>query len=429
MKDPRYEYEQSLNKGTEQGRPAADVRFSPNGAAKLQGQQPGKIQGASLGGDEKGSAISPYLPEMVTMDLISRPTAHRVTLAALFKAMGDNNASDLHLTPGVSPIFRVNGDIFISNLPVISNEDLETILIPLLNEDQYMKFNEAGDIDFAIEVPRFARYRINYYAHHRGIGAVFRMIPLVPRDIEDLNLPPVVKNIVEFKRGLVLVTGPTGSGKTTTLAAMLNYLNRNRNAHIITIEDPLEYVHINNKCLITHRELGVHANSFADALRASIREDPDVILVGEMRDMETMDLALKAAEMGLLVLSTLHTIDAAKSVDRIIDSFPLKQQEQIRLVLSQTLKAVIAQQLVKRKDLEGRYPAVEVLIATKGLSSLIRDGKTHQISSIIQTGADVGMQSLDQAFIDLIRKGIIRKEEVRSKVNDIKLFERAGITF
>jgi twitching motility protein PilT len=352
-----------------------------------------------------------------------------MSLLSLLQRMLEMGASDLHLLGGNPPIFRINGDIMISTLPPLDIQNLEKILMPLLNAEYSQRFYEVGEIDFAIEVKNLARFRINYFLQHQGMGAVFRLIPITPIEIGSLGLPLVISTIAEFKKGLIIVTGPTGSGKTTTLAAMISHMNRHRNAHVITIEDPLEFVHASDNCLITHREAGVHANSFADALKSALREDPNIILVGEMRDMETMDLALKAAEMGLLVLTTLHTVDAAKSVDRIIDSFPLKQQDQIRLVLSQTLKAVVAQQLIKRKDLTGRVPAVEVLIATKGLASLIRDAKTHQIPSIIQTGAEYGMQTMDQSFIELIKKDIVKKETIRNKISDFKLFERAGIFF
>lgn len=373
--------------------------------------------------------IMPPLAEEIPLETVSITVESGLSLHALFTKMISLNASDLHLTAGTSPVFRVNGDILLSNLPVLSNRNLEVLLYPILGEEHYLRFAEAGDLDFAIEVKNIARFRINYFRQHRGLSAVFRLIPFTPPEIKALGLPPVIKDIAESKKGLVIVTGPTGSGKTTTLAAMLHHMNKVRDAHIITIEDPLEFVHQNNKCLITHREVGTQASSFADALKAAIREDPDVILVGEMRDLETMDLAIKAAEMGFLVLTTLHTVDTARSIDRIINTFPMKQQEQIRLALSQTLRAIISQQLIKKKDLDGRYPAVEILLGTKALSGLIREGKTHQISSVIQTGADMGMQTMDQSLIELIRKNIINKETIRHKISDIKLFERAGIHF
>jgi twitching motility protein PilT len=408
MKDPRYDFEESHSKGIP-GKPPSETRWLPAARAEH-------------------NAL-PAANEQVPIERVTQETSTRISLLSLLHKMMEMGASDLHLVGGNPPIFRINGDIVMSKMPALDTSNLDKILMPLLNDEYSQRFHEVGEIDFAIEVKNLARFRINYFLQHRGIGAVFRLIPITPIEIGSLGLPPVITSIAEFKKGLIIVTGPTGSGKTTTLAGMISHMNRHRSAHIITIEDPLEFVHGSSSCLITHREAGVHANSFADALKSALREDPNVILVGEMRDMETMDLALKAAEMGLLVLTTLHTTDAAKSVDRIIDSFPLKQQEQIRMVLSQTLKAVVAQQLVKRKDLAGRIPAVEVLIATKGLSSLIRDGKTHQISSIIQTGAEYGMQTMDQSFIELIKKDIIKKETIRNKISDIKLFERAGIFF
>lgn len=449
MKDPRYEYEKSSSNEDfsdflkDFSSPTRSAQGAPIGQKPVLNRQPSvKTQflnkpassdrhSDSLQslGENDSNAPAPFIPEEIPIQSISQQTASNLSLSGLIKQMMGYSASDLHLTAGAHPIYRINGDIIITNFPAQSNEDLERMLFPLLNEEQYSAFKESGDLDFAVEVKGVARFRINYFFQHKGLGAVFRLIPLKPIKIEELGLPAVVKTIAEFKKGLIIVTGPTGSGKTTTLAAMIDHMNRKRNSHIITIEDPLEFVHKNNMCLITHREVGHQAVSFSDALKAAIREDPDVILVGEMRDKETMELAITAAEMGLLVLTTLHTIDAAKSVDRILDTFPIKQQEQIRLVLSQTLKAVIAQQLVKKKELDGRYPAVEILLGTKALSSVIREGKTHQISTIIQTGGDVGMQTMDQSYLELIKKNIIKKETIRHKINDLKLFERAGIVF
>jgi len=428
MTDPRYEYEKS-HKAESFGNFAKDFSAPQKGTPAGAPPQADKEHKPPPPAPRETEVTPSFPSEEISQKTISQDTINKQSLFSLFQNMIEYGASDLHLAAGNPPSFRVNGDIMLSSMPPLNNEDLKKALFPLLNKDQYYRFNKTGELDFGIEIKGLARFRVNYFFQHRGIAGVFRFIPQTPMEFEMLGLPQVVKTIAEFKKGLIIVTGPTGSGKTTTLAAMVHHINKNREAHIITIEDPLEFIHVNNKSLITHREIGMHANSFADALKAAVREDPDVILVGEMRDLVTMELALTAAEMGLLVLTTLHTTDSAKSIDRIIEAFPTKQQEQIRIVLSNTLKAVIAQQLVKRRDLNGRIPAVEILINTKGLTSLIREGKTHQIQSVIQTGADVGMCTMDQAYIDLIKKNLIKKESIRNRVTDIKLFERAGIYF
>ncbi len=339
-----------------------------------------------------------------------------------FREMKKREASDLHMVIGFPPLLRLRGELVPTKHPVLTPESNKKILFEILSSERQAYVEKNRDFDMAYELENTGRFRCNYFFQQRGIGAVFRIIPTKILTLEELNMPEAIKTIAEFRQGLVLVTGPTGSGKSTTLAAIIDYINHSRDGHIITIEDPLEFVHPNKKCLFSQREIGTHAKSFSDALRVASREDPDIILVGEMRDLETISLALTCAELGILVFGTLHTNSAAKTIDRIINAFPTDQQEQTRTMLSESLKAVIAQQLLKTKDGIGRCAAVEILIGSSALASMIREGKISQISSIIQTGTSVGMQSMDQHLKELIRKDKITREAAREKAIDKNLF-------
>jgi twitching motility protein PilT len=341
---------------------------------------------------------------------------------AYFKEMKDRGASDLHMVVGHPPLLRLRGELVPVDQPVLTAESNQNLLFELLSPPQQEFVRKKRDLDMAYELEGVGRFRCNFLYQMRGVGAVFRIIPTKILTLEQLNLPKAVKNIANFHHGLVLVTGPTGSGKSTTLAAIIDYINDNRDAHIITIEDPLEFIHPNKRCLFTQREIGTHARSFADALLVASRENPDIILIGEMRDPETISLALTCAELGILVFGTLHTNSAAKTIDRIVNSFPADQQAQTRTMLSESLKAVIAQQLLKTKDGKGRCAANEILIGSPALASMIRDGKISQISSLIQTGTAEGMQTMDQHLMQLIKDGIITKEAAYEKAIDKKLF-------
>ena len=332
-------------------------------------------------------------------------------LDAFFKLMVDQGASDLHLVSGSQPILRVNGELQRVRYTTLENDDLKKMMYELAPESKIKQFEETGDIDFAYELPGLARYRANYFVQKYGVGAVFRQIPDTILTVEQLELPPVLNRLPMYPKGLVLVTGPTGSGKSTTLAALVDYANTHRKDHILTIEDPVEFVHKSRNCIINHREVGMHTKSFATALRAALREDPDIIMVGEMRDLETISLAVEAASTGHLVFGTLHTQSAAKTVDRIVDVFPHEQQEQIRATLADSLQAVVAQTLFKRRDKRGRCAALEILIATPAVRNLVRDGKTFQIPTVLQTGKKFGMQSLDDAILDHLEKGRINAED------------------
>lgn len=332
-------------------------------------------------------------------------------LDAFFKLMVDQGASDLHLVSGSQPILRVSGELQRVRYAVLESDDLKKMLYEVAPEYKIKQFEESGDIDFAYEIPGLARYRANYFVQKYGVAAVFRQIPDTILTVEQLGLPSVLNKLPLYPKGLVLVTGPTGSGKSTTLAALVDYANTHRKDHILTIEDPVEFVHKSRNCIVNHREVGLHTRSFAAALRAALREDPDIIMVGEMRDLETISLAVEAASTGHLVFGTLHTQSAAKTVDRIIDVFPHEQQEQIRATLADSLQAVVAQTLFKRRDSKGRCAALEILIATPAVRNLIRDGKTFQIPTVLQTGKKFGMQSLDDAILDHLEKGRINAED------------------
>ncbi len=334
---------------------------------------------------------------------------------AFFQLMHEQGASDLHLVAGSQPILRVHGDMERVKYKALANDELKAMLYEIAPENKIKVFEETGDVDFAYEIPNLARYRANYFQQKWGVGAVFREIPSTILTAEQLGLPKVITKLSMLHKGMVLVTGPTGSGKSTTLAAMMDYVNRNKKSHIITVEDPVEFVHKSQSCIVNHREVGVHTKGFKSALRGALREDPDIILVGEMRDLETIELALEAASTGHLVFGTLHTQSAAKTVDRIIDVFPAHQQPQIRTTLSESLKGVIAQNLFKRIDKKGRMAVLEVLVVTPAVSNLIREGKTFQIPSAIQTGKKFGMQSLDDAILIALEAKKISPEDAYDK--------------
>ncbi len=337
---------------------------------------------------------------------------------AFFKLMNDQGASDLHLVSGQQPVLRIQGEMERVKYKELDSDGLKSMLYEIAPEDKVKVFEETGDVDFAYEIPNLARYRANFFQQKYGIGAVFREIPSDILTCEQLGLPPVVAKLASLPRGLVLVTGPTGSGKSTTLAAIVDEANKTRKDHILTVEDPIEFVHKSAKAIVNHREVGVHTRSFAAALRGALREDPDIILVGEMRDLETISLAIEASSTGHLVFGTLHTTSAAKTVDRVIEVFPENQQEQIRNTLSDGLRAVVAQNLFKRIDKKGRVAALEIMIATPAVRNLIREGKTFQIPSMIQTGKKFGMQSLDDAIMGLLTKKIISPDAAYAKCND-----------
>ncbi|MBW1852877.1 MAG: type IV pilus twitching motility protein PilT [Deltaproteobacteria bacterium] len=341
---------------------------------------------------------------------------------AFFKLMHDQGASDLHLMAGQQPVLRVQGELERVKYKELDSDNLKAMLYEIAPEEKVKVFEETGDVDFAYEIPGLARYRANFFEQKNGVGAVFREIPSTILTCEQLGLPPVVQKLASLPRGLVLVTGPTGSGKSTTLAAIIDEANKTRKDHIITVEDPIEFVHKSAKAIINHREVGLHTQSFASALRGALREDPDIILVGEMRDLETISLAIEASATGHLVFGTLHTSSAAKTVDRIIEVFPTNQQEQIRNTLSDGLRAVVAQNLFKRIDKKGRCAALEIMIATAAVRNLIREGKTFQIPSMIQTGKKYGMQPLDDAIMDFLNKKMISPDEAYAKSNDKSKF-------
>ncbi len=329
-----------------------------------------------------------------------------------------NKASDLHLSAGLPPMIRVHGDIRKINVPALDHTQVRGMVYDIMNDLQRKVYEETLECDFSFEIPNLARFRVNAFNHNRGSGAVFRTIPSKILTLEQLNCPAIFKEIANTPRGIVLVTGPTGSGKSTTLAAMVDYINENEMGHILTVEDPIEFVHTSKKCLINQREVGPHTLSFQNALRSALREDPDVILVGEMRDLETIRLALSAAETGHLVFGTLHTSSAAKTVDRIVDVFPAAEKEMVRSMLSESLRSVISQTLCKTKDEQGRVAAHEIMIGTPAIRNLIRENKVAQMYSAIQTGQNIGMQTLDQNLQDLVRRNIISANEARSKASN-----------
>jgi twitching motility protein PilT len=325
-----------------------------------------------------------------------------------------NNASDLHLSSGLPPMIRVHGDVRRINLPPLEHRDVHGMIYDIMNDGQRKAYEEILECDFSFAIPGLARFRVNAFNQDRGAAAVLRTIPSKVLTLEQLNAPKIFTELALKPRGLVLVTGPTGSGKSTTLAAMVNHLNETEYAHILTVEDPIEFVHESKKCLINQREVGPHTMSFNNALRSALREDPDAILVGELRDLETIRLALTAAETGHLVFGTLHTSSAAKTIDRIVDVFPAEEKDMVRAMLSESLQAVISQTLLKTKDGNGRVAAHEIMLGTPAIRNLIREAKVAQMYSAIQTGSNIGMQTLDQNLTDLVRRNVISPGTARA---------------
>ncbi|MCK5011245.1 MAG: type IV pilus twitching motility protein PilT [Deltaproteobacteria bacterium] len=342
-----------------------------------------------------------------------------VDMTELLKFAIKSGASDLHISSGESPMFRIHGDMRRIEMEPLSEEEVHTMIYDILNDQQRKIFEETRELDFSIALGEYGRFRVNVFSQNRGEAAVLRTIPNKVKSFEELVLPRICRSVAKAEKGLVLVTGPTGSGKSTTLATMVDSINASYNKHIITIEDPIEFIHESKKCLVNQREVGEHTHSFANALRSALREDPDVILVGEMRDLETISLALTAAETGHLVFATLHTSSAPKTIDRIVDVFPAGQQAQIRTMLSETLYAVISQILLKRADGTGRIPALEVMICTSAIKNLIRESKTAQILSTLQTSQKYGMQTMEMAVKGLLERKLVSPEEAQPILSDM----------
>lgn len=338
-------------------------------------------------------------------------------LDKIFRTAVQYKASDIFIATGTKPVLRINGDLVaVEDHPVLTKKMAEDYLIELLTDQQKKKFEQTLDIDFSLEIQGIGRFRVNMFVQRKGIAAVFRLIPESVYSLDELALPQQLKQFSQYKQGIVIVTGPTGSGKSTTLAAILNEVNEKNSKHVITIEDPIEFIHENKKSVINQREVGTHTASFAKALKGAMRENPDVILIGEMRDVETIALAVTAAETGHLVLATLHTSGAAKSVDRIIDAFPPEQQNQIRAQLAESLRAVIWQNLIKTKDRKGRVSALEIMIVNNAIANMIRKEKTHQINSSIETGMREGMQTMKKAVMDLLQADLITEEDAQAYI-------------
>lgn len=347
-----------------------------------------------------------------------------VTINDLLTISKENNASDLHITVGIPPKCRVNGKLRNIDLPKLTPTDTEVIITPLLGERQKKVLEEYGEVDFAYSIPHLGRYRVNVFKQRGSLACVIRLVGTTIPEPQSLGITPAMLELIHKKRGLVLVTGPTGSGKSTTLASLIDQINQNYSSHIITLEDPIEYLHSHEKSIVNQREVGLDTNSYANALRAALREDPDVILVGEMRDLETISTAITAAETGHLVFSTLHTIGAAATIDRIIDVFPPNQQQQVRIQLATVLEAVISQQLIPLSNAHGRVAAFEVMIGTPAIKNLVREGKTFQIPSMIQTSRKIGMQALDDAIFELYRTGKIDAEHALTYSQDPSVLEK-----
>ena len=344
-----------------------------------------------------------------------------IDISKLLTFAVQQGASDCHISAGEPPMVRLHGDLKKLDHPTLSQDETHALIYDMMSDVQRKNFEEHRECDFSFDLGDIARFRVNVFVQGRGLGAVFRTIPTEILPLEKLGMPPILRQLCDREKGLILVTGPTGSGKSTTLAAMIDYLNNTYEGHILTIEDPVEFVHKSKKCLVNQRELGVHTLSFANALRAALREDPDIVLVGEMRDLETIQLALTAAETGHLVFATLHTSSAPKTVDRIIDAFPPNQQAQVRAQLSETLEAVLTQTLLKKKA-GGRVAAVEIMMGTTAVRNLIREAKLHQIPGVMQASQKDGMQTMDMALLELVNRGLVTKAEAQSRSMNPNLF-------
>jgi len=345
-------------------------------------------------------------------------------IAELLAFSVKNKASDLHLSAGLPPMIRVDGDVRRINIPALDHKQVHALVYDIMSDKQRRDYEEFLEVDFSFEIPSLARFRVNAFNQNRGAGAVFRTIPSEVLTLEDLGCPPIFRQLIEQPQGLILVTGPTGSGKSTTLAGMIDHINKNKNeyGHILTVEDPIEFVHTSQKCLINQREVHRDTHGFNEALRSALREDPDIILVGELRDLETIRLALTAAETGHLVFGTLHTSSAAKTIDRIIDVFPAGEKPMVRSMLSESLRAVISQALLKKVG-GGRIASHEIMVATPAIRNLIREDKVAQMYSSIQTGQQVGMQTLDQNLQDLVKRSLITRNQAKEYAKDKKQFE------
>ena len=388
-----------------------EVTFSrPNGAVHISVRRP-----SSAAAPPRPGAVSPSTPARAAAP---RASAESAEMDSLLRLMVESGASDLHLGSGSCPVLRVHGEIqFLRDRSVLASEDIQRLIFSILDEETRTTFEEKRDADYAYEIPGLSRFRVNVFEDRHGLGGVFRTIPVSIMTAEELGLAQAILDLCFLTKGLVLVTGPTGSGKSTTLAAMVDHINKNRNDHIITIEDPIEFVHENQNCLVHQRQVGRHTRSFKSALRAALREDPDIVLVGEMRDLETIAIAIETAETGHLVFGTLHTNTAVATIDRIIDQFPPDQQEQIRVMLADSLKGVVSQVLCKKKG-GGRVAALEILLGTMALSSLIREGKTFQIPSIMQTSKKQGMVTMNDSLFALVKQGLVEPKEAWMKSSD-----------